>query len=59
LVGQAGDDEPGDQQEGPQPVQETPAELPDAEPLDEERIVPYTDESQSQLMEQFSAMTIL
>jgi hypothetical protein len=45
LVGQAGDDEPGDQQEGPQPVQEAPAELPDAEPLDEERIVPYTDES--------------
>ena len=35
----------GDQQEGPQPVQETPAELPDAEPLDEERILPYTDES--------------
>jgi len=45
LPEQAGDDEPGEQQEGLQPVQEAPAELPDAEPLDEERIVPYTDES--------------
>ena len=45
LVGQAGDDDTGEQQQASQPVQEAPAELPDAEPLDEERIVPFTDES--------------
>ena len=45
LVGQAGDDDTGEQQHASQPVQEAPAELPDAEPLDEERIVPFTDEN--------------
>ncbi|CAL1169726.1 unnamed protein product [Cladocopium goreaui] len=45
VVGKAGDDDTGEQEQAPQPVQEAPAELPDAEPLDEEHIVPFTDES--------------
>ena len=45
LVGEPGDGDTGEQEHAPQPVQEVPAELPDAEPLDEERVVPFADES--------------
>ena len=45
MVGEAGDGDTGEQEHAPQPVQEVPAELPDAEPLDEERVVPFADES--------------
>ena len=45
LPEQAGNDDKAEQEQVPQPVQEAPAELPDAEPLDEERVVPFTDES--------------
>ena len=45
FAGKAGDDDTGEQEQAPQPMQEAPAELPDAEPLDEERIVPFTYES--------------
>ena len=45
LVGEPGDGDTGEQEHAPQPVQEVPAELPDAEPLDEERVVPFTDEN--------------
>ena len=45
LVGEAGDDDTDEQEQALQPVQEALAELPDAEPFDEERIVPFTDES--------------
>ena len=29
----------------PQPVEETPADVPDAEPLQEDRVIPYADET--------------
>ena len=39
------DVEESDDPQLPQPVEETPADLPDAEPLEEDRVIPYVDES--------------
>ena len=39
------DVEESDDPQLPQPVEETPANLPDAEPLEEDRVIPYVDES--------------
>ena len=34
-----------DESQEPQPVQETPADVPEAEPLEEDRAIPYEDET--------------
>ena len=34
-----------DEPAAPQPIEETPADVPDAEPLDEYRVVPFQDET--------------
>ena len=39
------DVEESDEPQQAQPVEEAPADVPDAEPLDEDRVIPYVDES--------------
>ena len=51
MVGKAGDDDTGEQEQAPQPVQEAPAECLMQSRWDEEHIVPFTDESTVTVME--------